>query len=1735
MAQVLAEITRHESVFTEAHLTKLLSRHIHNPAEVAKVLLQMKGLPQLMPIGVGEDGRERYTTRELFELENDLQELSEALNNKARHKLSGRLINQSIKKFNLKDDQARAIRHILKGNDITCLVGRAGTGKSYSLKAARFAWEKAGFQVHGVTLAGIAAENLEQDSGIRSRTIESLAYALAEQTLVLSDKDIIVMDEAGMTDALSMAKVMTAVSKANAKLVLVGDHAQLQPIGPGAIFRAIVERIGFAELTTIRRQKEAWQREATSHFAASSTEKALQYYEQHGHIHLLETSTMAMDALIHDWYQSIQSSDLKDNLILAYRNIDVDKLNQLAREKIKAQGKLTQEYSIQTHLGERLFAIGERVLFLENNWRYQVKNGQRGTIQHITINHQHEVTQIDVQLDNNKIVSFNPAQYNHLTHGYASTVHRAQGVTVKNAFVLASGFWNKNLSYVAMTRHELLAQLYGDKEHYSTIKQLKKSLSMGTLKDSVLDYPLAFAERRGIDIESPHALAALKRHLSEKLRWMRDSLKSNFEQTFFPQQYWENKAKQAAKAQEIEERLERRENAKMVAAYVDANRAVGVAFEALKLRQEILEITDETDIKIAMLALKDDPRLLTFKEALKARDTVAYQIYQEHGKYTKALAIYDISLEKLLKESQKHEIQQNVKAYLHEISQGRVIYRDKIAALIESNMKGYYPALLDASIDLTALKIYARQHRRRSLLRQLSATNRLSFKRVEEYQQLSQKAAQLWNQIKTSEVALKGSLLMPVDDLSVFEIERLQTLAKTGTPLSRKTLIKAQLLNQERDALAFSIYQDLEKHQAGLDFYQIGIHASTRIQTMSHNNAKTQEWARERFERLVKQASQHELKIQSRNLLEKYFKTFDESRYAMAANIIENKSNFYQAIFALATDPLSTLRAIHQDNKDYQRLQVLNGFSDEEKEAFLKVEAYVNAKRAVGEVWAESQRTPNFEHPVLKEVLNTHQVLRDALASGIVDSPSPYESALSFFHLNLEHLSKNAFYHQIRHDCAAFRKEAGNFKVRMQLARKIVANRSAYAVVKEEQGINWHQLQQYADFAIKQERISALSPIEQQDYQTALRYKNLRRTAGKLWSEIFSQKKKGLDVPEPLFEKAISINEARNALAFQMRDCRTRFDEFLFSGQVQAKDIPKHALMHEKHLIQEKQRQAFFNMTRQQATNPVLLKPQSTKMLYWDTDTILQALENRAALFVESLLGHPNQRLSNTTTYRYGKKGSLSITINGTKTGLWYNFESGEKGNLIGLIRHQYGYDFKQALQYAAEWTGIAPESNTFKQKPKVERQLALKDNQLNFEQLNFEQLNFEQLQKIEYARRIANDSIVITDTLAERYLREHRGITGSILDKNIRFNPAVWEPQTKTNCPALIVISRNQQDEVQAIQSIFLDPKTANKMDIDVKKRTYGTQQGAAVLVQDAKPIANSYQYALAEGPETGLSIAQANENLSVLVTLGISNFANTSLPASVKDILICADNDGVDAPSSKSLIKAIDSLVERGLNVYVAKPEDCKDFNDVLLKHGENEVKRLVDNKVLSKTALTLEQLIESRENLISDNAKIIVEFETKYREHEKLTSLETLEEVKRKSILFEEIGKLSEVISQDQGLLKETAKRHKVDLHVHKTKVAYQKHQLLQTEVNKIIQENGSINPIEEYLNIKVEKQNNPQNWANGSQAEKAEWKKINKKEEALAFIIDNTPELNYQAKQQSLAPQIRRDSYAFCKTA
>jgi hypothetical protein len=85
----------------------------------------------------------------------------------------------------------------------------------------------------------------------------------------------------------------------------------------------------------------------------------------------------------------------------------------------------------------------------------------------------------------------------------------------------------------------------------------------------------------------------------------------------------------------------------------------------------------------------------------------------------------------------------------------------------------------------------------------------------------------------------------------------------------------------------------------------------------------------------------------------------------------------------------------------------------------------------------------------------------------------------------------------------------------------------------------------------------------------------------------------------------------------------------------------------------------------------------------FDMRSIATSLTARAAEVAMDLLGEPNRQLSSERELRFGRKGSLAVVINGTKTGSWYDHEHGVGGDLIDLIQHVQGVTFREAIVYA--------------------------------------------------------------------------------------------------------------------------------------------------------------------------------------------------------------------------------------------------------------------------------------------------------------------------------------------------------------------------------------------------------------------------------------------------------------------
>ncbi|GLS35431.1 hypothetical protein GCM10010869_10190 [Mesorhizobium tianshanense] len=384
------------------------------------------------------------------------------------------------------------------------------------LGVAREAWEAAGYQVRGVALSGIAAENLESGSGIVSRTIASMEHGWGQDRDMLNTHDILVVDEVGMVGTRQLERVLSHAAEAGAKVVLVGDPQQLQAIEAGAAFRSIHDRHGGAEIGEVRRQREGWQRDATRHLATGRAGAAIDAYDSHGMVHGARTREQARGDLIDRWDRDRQEAPDESRIILTHTNDEVRALNEAARERMRAAGDLGDDVRITVERGERNFASGDRVMFLQNERGLGVKNGTLGAIEEVS------TQSMSVRTDDGRSVCFDLKKYDRIDHGYAATIHKAQGMTVDHTHVLATPGLDAHGSYVALSRHRDGMDLHYGRDDFATQDRLVRTLSRDRAKDMASDYeqrdPVQdYAERRGITFRERVA-EIVNRVVPEKLR-----------------------------------------------------------------------------------------------------------------------------------------------------------------------------------------------------------------------------------------------------------------------------------------------------------------------------------------------------------------------------------------------------------------------------------------------------------------------------------------------------------------------------------------------------------------------------------------------------------------------------------------------------------------------------------------------------------------------------------------------------------------------------------------------------------------------------------------------------------------------------------------------------------------------------------------------------------------------------------------------------------------------------------------------------------------------------------------------------------------------------------------------------------------------------------------------------------------------------------------------------------------
>ena len=456
-----ATITRHE---VQNAVAEQLSEH-NDTALLERLTDAVLAHRELVPLPTpksAEAGWEQlWTTRRLLVLEAELTQLFQPEPDPTRA-LDPIFVDTTLAALNrpLGTDQADTVRRVCtQGLAVEVVVGRAGSGKTYTMRTVREIYQTAGRRLVGVCPTARAARELADGAGIESFTIPRF-----NMHAHLDANTIVVVDEAAMCATVDLHQIVTRAHAAGAKVILVGDHHQLPEIAAGGGFRAAIDALGHraCELTINRRQHHQWEHVALDHLRNGDVTAFWNNYTEHDRVVLADTTTDIRNRAVADWWDSHTAGG--SAYLLAGTRAEAKLLNTLARQHAHEAGHLT---GATFDLRGRGFQVGDRIVLLRNigeqldldtGARCRVDNGMIATITHIN----HHSSDINIELANGRHLQLTGdyVQAGCIDHGYATTIHKAQGLTCDDIYVVGPAGLYRESGYVALSRARNTAHLY---------------------------------------------------------------------------------------------------------------------------------------------------------------------------------------------------------------------------------------------------------------------------------------------------------------------------------------------------------------------------------------------------------------------------------------------------------------------------------------------------------------------------------------------------------------------------------------------------------------------------------------------------------------------------------------------------------------------------------------------------------------------------------------------------------------------------------------------------------------------------------------------------------------------------------------------------------------------------------------------------------------------------------------------------------------------------------------------------------------------------------------------------------------------------------------------------------------------------------------------------------------------------------------------------------------------------
>ena len=493
-----------------------LDREARTPESVA-------GLSHTVPL----------STRHTLQMEKETRDLARTLSKREAFALPAQDIHDKLQQlreedYPLSDEQTSAIEYVAgRSGAISIIEGAAGSGKTTTIRPIVDLYKKHGYNIIATAIAWRTAVELANDCDVPPHSAEQLLTMAAHDKLHLDDKSIIIVEEAGQLPTRHTHRILKLAEENGAKVILLGDTQQQQPIEAGPGLRLVHDVVGSHRVDTIRRQLPdaedvlrdihgfdpdqaidaaalspaerarvlseiengnrpahlvPWQISVAQNFKDGNAQDAIDACYLRGRLHLRPNPESTINKLVDDWHDYITNNPDKSSVVLARTHQELKLLSLQMRERIHAdqvdpktavvtvsrgEGKKREYYNLEIRTGDRL-RLGASKL------DKKLYTGSLVTVEDLSIQgaptHHEPRVFITARDDSGRQITFYHDEIRdffgniRLDHGFALTMTAAQGLTVDRAFVLADDAPARETIYPAATRHRERLDLYVSRE-----------------------------------------------------------------------------------------------------------------------------------------------------------------------------------------------------------------------------------------------------------------------------------------------------------------------------------------------------------------------------------------------------------------------------------------------------------------------------------------------------------------------------------------------------------------------------------------------------------------------------------------------------------------------------------------------------------------------------------------------------------------------------------------------------------------------------------------------------------------------------------------------------------------------------------------------------------------------------------------------------------------------------------------------------------------------------------------------------------------------------------------------------------------------------------------------------------------------------------------------------------------------------------------------------------------------